>query len=235
MKTIPLAKVPSPRPLSRRALERHLDDVRVPARTAMLLGDLSSAGEAADRAADLGVGAAVHDALGALVGHLSSGVDDGDPHEVHRNVGSLAGLGPGLTPTGDDILVALVATSGRLADGGLLRRGAADRLAAAVAAIPEGRTTAVAHRLLSETARGLYPEPLASFVGALGDPTVDGEALAGLVARLTATGAHSGADWLAGALALARASVIQPRHSRPSLRAGLADAPGQGGDRWPSA
>jgi len=214
--TIPLARVPSATPLCRVALQRHLRDVRVPPRSAMLLGsDLATApssrstpgGETRDERADGGAGPAVRLALHALVGHLSTG--PADALCVQHAVGSLAGLGPGLTPTGDDVLVALVAASRRLADGGLLNMASADRLAAAVGAIPEGRTTPVAHYLLSGAARGFFPQPLAALVGALGDPAVDGERLAGLVARLTAIGAHSGADWLAGALAIGHAAVAK--------------------------
>lgn len=207
MTTIPLARVPCATPLCRVALRRHLNGVRVPPRSAMLLRGESPGRETPDERADGGAGPAVRLALHALVAHLSTGFADADC--VQHGVGSLVGLGPGLTPTGDDFLVALVATSRRLAEGGLLSVASADHIAAAVAAIPEGRTTPVAHHLLSEAARGFFPQPLASLVGALGDPSVDGEMLAGLVARLTAIGAHSGADWLAGALALGSAAVAK--------------------------
>jgi hypothetical protein len=213
--TIPLAQVPAATPLCRVALGRHLGDVRLPPRSAMLLRTDLPGRETADERADGGAGPAVRVALRALVGHLWIG--SADAVCVQQGVGSLVGLGPGLTPTGDDVLVALVATSRRLANGGLFSAASTDRLAAAVAAIPEGRTTPVAHHLLSEATRGFFPRPLASLVGALGDPNVDSERLAGLVARLAAIGAHSGADWLAGALALANAAVAE------------------GGAAWPSA
>jgi hypothetical protein len=89
----------------------------------------------------------------------------------------------------------------------VLPTAATDEFAAAVAALPAGLTTTVAHTLLSQAAERRFPEPLAAFVGALGDPAVDRESLARLLERLVATGAHSGADWLAGVVALARACV----------------------------
>ena len=207
MTKVPLARVPPATPLSEAALSRHLAGVRLPSRSAMLLHVAAPGGDTRGESADGGGGPVLRQALRALVSHLASGASD---HAgVQHAVCSLAGLGPGLTPTGDDILIALVATSRRLADGGLLSPASADRLAEAVAAIPDGRTTPLAQRLLSETARGLFPAPLACFVEALGNPGVDGDTLSGLAVRLTAVGAHSGADWLAGTLALAGAAVAK--------------------------
>lgn len=210
MRALALTTVPAAAPLSPGVLRRQLADLRVPSRSAALLAD-DGTGSGADGQAT----AAIRVALAAIVSALASGTTD--PLCYQRGVARLVGLGPGLTPTGDDVLVALVATSRRLSASGLLRTAAADQLAATVAKLPPGRTTAVAHHLLSETAGGRFPQPLAVFVAALGDPGVDHATLAGLLDRLAATGAHSGADWIAGVLALARVCLAQ------------------GGDAWPSA
>jgi len=195
---IPLAPVPSLRPPARAALRAHVRSVALPERsTALTSGRWPDDG---DRSGPL-----LQAGLLALVDELRRGCPD--PGALQRAVGALTGLGPGLTPTGDDILVALVATSGRLSNGSLIGAVAAERLSAAVAALPAGRTTAAAARLLAGAVQGRFPEPLAAFVAALGDPAVARETIAGLAAQLAAVGAHSGADWLAATVALASAAA----------------------------
>lgn len=239
MTDIPLATVDAAGRPSGAMLRRRLADLALPARTAALLGDScrpksgvrpstgSGHGELVEprsplstpdtghRTPDDSIAAAasaeIFAALHALVGHLASG--DADAACYERAVARLVGLGPGLTPTGDDLLVALAATSRLLsgADNGgnghgvLISRAAADALAGAVATLPPIVTTEVAHHLLRESAAGRFPEPLAAFLRALGDRRVDRETLVRLADRLISTGAHSGADWLAGVVALARA------------------------------
>jgi hypothetical protein len=198
----------APRPVSRAALARHLASVRAPQRSAALLGAtgyrLRATGYRQDTAAEAAT-AAAGEGLRRLVEMLGDGATDAEAYR--HTVARLVGLGPGLTPTGDDVLVALLATARRLAAGGMLASVAADRLAEAVAEIPAGLTTPVAHRLLTEATAGRFPTPLARLVEALGDAVVGHDALAELVVRLVATGAHSGADWLAGILALTGACL----------------------------
>jgi hypothetical protein len=198
----------APRPVSRADLARHLASVRVPQRSAAVLARagcrLQATGYRQDTPAEAAV-AAAGAGLARLVEMLGDGATDA---EAYRHaVAQLVGLGPGLTPTGDDVLVALLATARRLAAGDMLASAAADRLAEAVAEIPAGLTTPVAHRLLTEAAAGRFPAPLARLVEALGDAGVGHDALAELIVRLVATGAHSGADWLAGILALTGACL----------------------------
>jgi hypothetical protein len=146
--------------------------------------------------------------LRRLVEMLAGGATDA--HAYREAVARLVGLGPGLTPTGDDLLIALLAASMRLSAGDLMSDTVADKLNHEVGRIPPGRTTVVAHRLLSEAATGRFPQPLADLVRALGDRTVSRDELDGAVRWLAATGAHSGCDWLAGVVALA-ASVVESR------------------------
>jgi hypothetical protein len=217
-----LATVRAAAPLDRATLRCHLADLPLPPRSAALLSGAAAGGSddspcgIAGRSPDLAAAAAIGTALGALVGWLAGGITD--PICYRRAVARLVGLGPGLTPTGDDVLVALVAMSRRLGHAGVLPAAVADALAAAVADVPAGLTTPTAHALLSQAVDGRFPEPLAALVGALGDPAVNREALARLVEQLVATGAHSGADWLGGVVALARAACV------PASR--RADAPG---------
>jgi hypothetical protein len=234
--TIPLATVRATGPFGRAMLRCQLADLRLPPRSAALLAGAGLGGSEAppDCAAmsDLAAIAAINAALGALVGCLAGGITD--PISYHRAVARLVGLGPGLTPTGDDLLVALVAASRRLAMADVLPTAAADEFAAAVAALPAGLTTTVAHFLLSQAAEGRFPETLAAFVDALGDPAVDRETFARLLERLVATGAHSGADWLAGVVALARGS-LQGRAEALPHRCERLRHRSEGGDAWPSA
>ena len=224
MKEVPLARLDVQRPPRRTALGRQLAEIQLPARTAALLREMGPAPlipgvsrVAAGEAATAAVGAA----LRTLVGHLAAGSTD--PAGYRSAAAALAGLGPGLTPTGDDVLVALVATSRLLSAGPtgaavLLPRAAADELAAAVAGLPSGVTTEIAQHLLAESVAGRYPEPLAALVAALGDSRADRGALNTLVERLVATGAHSGADWLAGVVALASACLGAHGHRESACR-----------------
>jgi hypothetical protein len=218
---IPLATVDVASPPDRGVLQRQLADLPLPPRVIALLGDAPNEGPGPLSAGSTrgtapfsdGATEAIRPALRTLVDRLVGG--EANAAGYQGAVAQLTGLGPGLTPTGDDLLVALVAASRLFAmdgDGangisphGLLGRGAGDALAAAIAQLPTGLTTDVAQHLLSASVVGRFPAPLAAFVSALGDPRVDRETLAALAERLAATGAHSGADWLAGVVALARA------------------------------
>lgn len=107
---------------------------------------------------------------------------------VLRGGGSLAGLvprllglGPGLTPAGDDVLAGALVTLRAAAD------PAAEALAAAIGDCT-GRTTTVSAALLTHAARGECIAELAGFLGALDEPGDLGPALAALLA----VGATSG-------------------------------------------
>lgn len=104
----------------------------------------------------------------------------------------LVGLGPGLTPSGDDALAGLEAALHALAHplAGFLA-GALDDL--------EARTTTVSAAILRHAARGEFTERVHELVaGLLGD---DDAAPATALARASAWGATSGSDGVAGVLA----------------------------------
>lgn len=123
----------------------------------------------------------------------------------------LTGLGPGLTPTGDDLLTGLAAMSRRLVGGGLVEPRAAVAFEKTLAGLPAEGTTPAAHALLDAASRGTFPVVLADVVEAVGSADARGDRLRLLAERLAAIGAHSGNDLLAGALALATALVEQER------------------------
>jgi hypothetical protein len=101
-------------------------------------------------------------------------VDRGD---LAGAVDALAGLGPGLTPAGDDTLAGL-----------LLVFGAYDR-AAAMAAADRARTNDIARAFLAWAARGQSIEPVHRLLAA-----GDAAASAGALADLVCFGHSSGAD-----------------------------------------
>ena len=133
--------------------------------------------------------------------------DTCDTPAMHDAARTLSGLGPGLTPTGDDILVGLLAEASVLAGAGFLDRGRESLLRSAVRSAPP--TTPVALAMRRHALTGEFPEALARFVEVLGSPVVSRRRLLSLANRLLGLGAHSGADLLSGALILARAVVLK--------------------------
>lgn len=111
------------------------------------------------------------------------------PDEVHPH--DLVGRGPGLTPSGDDVLAGVLVTAHAVADPRL--PGWAE---ATVDALAVRTTTAVSRGLLHHALDGWATPELAAFVTAVcgGDPTGDP------TARLLAVGHSSGAALAAGAL-----------------------------------
>ena len=104
-------------------------------------------------------------------------------------VPDLLGLGPGLTPAGDDVLAGALVALRTAAD------PAADTLAATVeAADPATRTTTLSAALLTHATRGECVPELAGFLDAL-----DGRAdLTNALARLRAVGGTSGSALAVG-------------------------------------
>jgi len=129
------------------------------------------------------------------------------------DVVALTGLGPGLTPTGDDLLIGVAAMARRLTDADFLAPRAAESFAAALSGLAPNLTTPAAAALLERASKGLYPSVLTAVVEQLGNPEIEPAAIVEKVVRLTAVGAHSGSDLLAGALALLL-GVVFPKEAR---------------------
>ena len=113
---------------------------------------------------------------------------------VHESAAGLIGLGPGLTPSGDDYLAGLLVTMARGEAG-----PAASLLGDSVAALAPDRTTALGATLLSHAATGAASEDahllLAAILATRGEPDPREAAL-----RLAGRGHTSGWDTLAGLL-----------------------------------
>jgi uncharacterized protein DUF2877 len=125
---------------------------------------------------------------------------------VRRAAGRLAGLGPGLTPSGDDYLAGFAATwvlaREALGQGGRER----DRVPAALAAGARSGASPLGHAWIAHAARGEVAEPMGRLFVALlgGEP-------AGLVPAtrgVLGLGATSGTDWMVGALASVQAVLV---------------------------
>ncbi|WP_165423816.1 DUF2877 domain-containing protein [Ktedonosporobacter rubrisoli] len=115
-------------------------------------------------------------------------------------VQGLAGLGPGLTPSGDDLLGGFAAVMALLSQE--LSRDSCSRasLAETIATTAQGRTTSLSCTLLTHAARGEVAEHVGTLLLALSEPITNFSRVLQTAQRLQAFGATSGSDTLAGVL-----------------------------------
>jgi hypothetical protein len=153
-----------------------------------------------------------------LAGHpgpasLAASCAAGDLADAVEAAESLIGLGPGLTPSGDDMLAGLLLALRLL--GGAIRGGTravwlADWLSAAVTSHAADRTTSVSATLLHCAAHGQAAAEVAALLRAFAGQ----EAPAPAVARLLAVGYTAGAD-LAWGLAVGCRAALTLSASHP--------------------
>ena len=129
----------------------------------------------------------LRDGTALLAGALCAG------DALDGTAAALVGLGPGLTPAGDDVLAGALVTCAHLGDG-------APRLAAAVRR-RAAATTALSADLLRHAGHGRAAPPVLDLVAAL----VGDRPVAPALARLLAVGSTSGHDTGTGVLVAARA------------------------------
>ena len=139
-------------------------------------------------------GARARRGLSALTDWITVDARGGEPHE---DVLLLIGLGPGLTPAGDDALGGAM-----IALRGFGRGGLAERLAARVLPRVAERTSAISAAHLEAAAEGEGAAALHDTLAALADG--DTAAAIGALRRLDRIGHSSGWDALAGAVAALR-------------------------------
>lgn len=131
----------------------------------------------------------------------------GDLAGVERASARLAGLGLGLTPSGDDYLAgfaaAWVLATEALGGGGHHDAEVPHALAAGAApgASPLG------HAWIAHATRGEVAEPMTRFFGALLGGRLGAPALTGSARGVLGLGASSGTDWMVGALAGVEAAL----------------------------
>ena len=181
-------------PVVGRANHLLLGDVVVDARTARVWSPPSAPRSgmraAPERPSEAGVDGGLVD---ELVGALGPSHDPAGLPDVLRR---LVGRGVGVTPSGDDAIVGVLAVLHRCAHP-TAAAGPIDALTAAISPLLE-RTTPISAHFLRLALRGELGERLVSVVDACCTPTGPDPAA---IDRLLATGATSGADALAGVIA----------------------------------
>lgn len=123
-----------------------------------------------------------------------------DSTGVEEATRGLAGLGPGLTPSGDDVLAGFAAVMALLraqlgADG-----AARGYVVEMIAAAARSRTTLLSGVLLAHAARGEVAEHVGEVLLALALPAGESEVVLRAADRVLAFGATSGGDTLLGML-----------------------------------
>lgn len=168
----------------------------------MTVPAVSVAPGAAARFADVGRGSLLsEEARRAMAHSLATGQD------LDRHLRSLSGLGPGLTPSGDDLMLGICAGLDLEGDGEARRRF---RLAfEEVVASAPAATTPVAAALLRAALEGRHIPALVELCAAAADPS---RSIGGEVARVRAIGATTGSDLLEG-LAIAAAGLARGRRA----------------------
>jgi hypothetical protein len=140
-----------------------------------------------------------------LVAELVAELASPDVARLRGVVLRLVGNGVGLTPSGDDAVVGILAVLHRCVSPDVSAR-AIDALAVALEPVLD-RTTAISAHFLGLARRGEFGERLVTVVDACCTPTgPDPDA----VDRLLSTGATSGADALAGVAAAAELFRTEP-------------------------
>lgn len=129
------------------------------------------------------------------------------PAALGEVLANVVGCGPGATPSGDDVLVGILAVLTSAHSGSAGARDAELLRRALLPLLPT--TTDVSAHLLRQAARGLIGRAVHELVSALlGDASP--EQLSATAQRVVETGATSGADTCEGLLAFAPAYFIQP-------------------------
>lgn len=129
--------------------------------------------------------------------NLSTGLRGADRSLVARGAHTLAGLGPGLTPSGDDVLVGCLLALAALpdVDGMSVRE--------AIASSARHRTTHISTAYLDVAARGEGSEAWHHLVAAMS--TSDAARVVGTARQVLAVGETSGSDMLGGFVLASRA------------------------------
>ena len=125
--------------------------------------------------------------------NVVNGLAGHDPHAVTEGVSRLLGLGPGLTPSGDDLLAGMLLALhvGAPSDVGILSQIVLHHAAA--------KTTAISASMLNQASQGLGHEASHRLIASLVDGEPDDEVLS-VSTSLTSVGHTSGWDTLLGIL-----------------------------------
>jgi hypothetical protein len=190
-----------PRPRVHRVAPRDLAD-RLRAARAAVIAD--GAGESllpllwASPPEARGAGPGVVRAAGAPVRLLSDAAARRDAASAARAARGLAGLGPGLTPSGDDLLAGFAAAWTLVGDALGLDRAALGRVADGLVVGARHRASALGFAWLGHAVRGEVLEPMTGFVTTL--LAARPQDLGAVVRGALSVGSSSGTDWMVGFL-----------------------------------
>jgi len=136
-----------------------------------------------------------------------------DPLSAARAARGLAGLGPGLTPSGDDLLTGFTAAWILVGESLGVDAVARERMTAAIVAGAERGASPLGRAWLAHARRGELLEPMTGFVAALlsAEPRDLGVAVRGALA----VGSSSGTDWMVGFLLGAKAMLDETTPGPP--------------------
>jgi hypothetical protein len=129
---------------------------------------------------------------------LHDGTETGNGEMIREGISRLIGLGPGLTPSGDDVVTGFVLA---LLEGerlGLLSQNRSSTLVHAIRSLSPGKTNTSSHSMLELACRGLAGETLNQLIVSLygrGAQRVEEDA-----ERLIRIGHSSGTDMVLGVL-----------------------------------
>lgn len=132
-----------------------------------------------------------------------------DDRKLRDACRGLHGFGCGLTPTGDDLLVAVAACCRRLAGNRVEKDGVwtveMDTVfRKCLSELPREGTTKAGSEMLSWAARGFFAEPLADLMKRIGAARLRPDELERLAGRLLRTGGRSGRDMMCGLILFLR-------------------------------
>jgi hypothetical protein len=152
-----------------------------------------------------GLGSGVAGLAAGAARRLCDAAPRGDAAAVARAAAGLAGFGPGLTPSGDDLLAGFVAAWTLVGDALAVDSAARTRVTGAVLAGAARGASPLGRIWLEHACRGELLEPMTRFVANLLAPNVCG--LDAAARGALAIGSSSGTDWMVGFL-LASATML---------------------------
>jgi uncharacterized protein DUF2877 len=144
------------------------------------------------------LGSAFAGMAGRAARRLSDAAIREDASAVARAAAGLAGLGPGLTPSGDDLLAGFVAAWTLVGDALAVDHAARARVTGAVLAGAARGASPLGRIWLEHACRGELLEPMTRFIATLLAPAARG--LDAAVRDALAIGSSSGTDWMVGFL-----------------------------------
>jgi hypothetical protein len=131
---------------------------------------------------------------------LARAAREQDMTGVEEATRGLAGLGPGLTPAGDDVLAGFAAVLALLSARISANRTSRSHVSEVIAAVARPRTTMLSGVLLEHAARGEVAERLGEMLLTLALPAEESGAVLYAADKLLAFGGTSGGDTLLGVL-----------------------------------